>query len=77
MKYLLPILACVLLLGGCSTGRLSLNDAIKSPLMKTTRTPSAPDATSGRSSPKETTAHAAAAEPIEASFSETAYLDRF
>jgi hypothetical protein len=45
--------------------------------LKTTRTPSNTDITSGALSPKEKATPAPIAEPIEASYSETAYLDRF
>lgn len=77
MKCLLPILLCVLLLGGCTAGRLSLTDRINVPLLKTTRSPSNTDISSGPSSPKEKVGPAPIAEPVEASFRETAYLDRF
>jgi len=77
MKYLLPLLACFILLGGCTAGRLSLNDRFNGPLLKTTSTPSATNINSGRLPPKGKTPPAATAEPIEASFNETAYLDRF
>jgi len=77
MKYLLPLLTCLILLGGCTAGRLSLNDRLNGPLLKTTSTPSATDVNDGRLPPGGKTTPAAVAEPIEASFNETAYLDRF
>ena len=77
MKYLLPVLMCLLLLGGCSAGRLSLNDGINIPFLKASRSSATTDVNGSRSSPKEKPTQAVAPEPIEASFSETAYLDRF
>jgi hypothetical protein len=77
MKYLLLFFTFALLLGGCTAGHLSLIDNIKGPSLKAASTPSATDANNSRVSPKKKATSATIAEPIEASFSETAYIDRF
>jgi len=77
MKYLLLFFTCALLLGGCTAGHLSLSDSIIGPSLKAASTPSTKDANNSRVSPKKKATPATVAEPIEASFSETAYLDRF
>jgi PBP1b-binding outer membrane lipoprotein LpoB len=77
MKYLISILISALLLGGCTAGRLSLNDKINDTTVKSSGAPPATENRSGPLSTKQKTTSAATAEPIEASFNETAYLDRF
>jgi len=77
VKYLVPLLFCLLCLAGCGASLMGLGERIGTSGSKVTQGSVPVQTTDKPSLSKPTPQSAHAAEPIEASFAGTANLDRF
>lgn len=77
VRYLLPVLACLLCLSGCTASRLSLNELIDASFSRFTHR-DGPQVTSREPRvSKSSKPSVQTPQPVEASFAATTNLDRF